>query len=247
MRILLLNPNTTPAITDLVAREARKLAAPGDEIVPATGAFGAKYIVTRAGYAIAAHAALDAWAKHDATIDGTLLACFGDPGLGALRELSTKPVVGMLDAAVDATGGKRYAIVTGGALWDGMLREILAASGKDKALAGIRTVAPSGAEIAADPDAAIASLVEAIEDSAAKDGAECVILGGAGLAGLATPIRACTKIAIVDPLAASLHALQKASISQKAKAGTAMGTVPAIASNGLSSALAARLGGKDVD
>lgn len=241
MRILLLNPNTTPSITDLVAREARKLAAPGDEIVPATGAFGANYIVTRAGYAIAAHAALDAWARYDAQTDATLLACFGDPGLGAIRELSAKPVAGMLDASVDAAGGKRYAIVTGGALWEGMLREILAASGKDKNLAGIRTVAPSGAEIAADPDAAIASLIEAIDDCAAKDGADCVILGGAGLAGLATPIRARTKIAIVDPLEASLRA-----ISQKAKAGTAMGAAPAIASDGLSSALAARLGGKDV-
>jgi len=246
MRILLLNPNTTPSITDLVAREARKFAAPGDEIVPATGAFGANYIVTRAGYAIAAHAALDAWARYDAQTDATLLACFGDPGLGAIRELSAKPVAGMLDTSVDAAGGKRYAIVTGGALWEGMLREILAASGKDKNLAGIRTVAPSGAEIAADPDAAIASLIEAIEDCAAKDGAECVILGGAGLTGLATPIRARTKIAIVDPLEASLRALQKAPNPEKAKAGTAMGAAPAIASDGLSSALAARLGGKDV-
>ena len=124
------------------------------------------------------------------------------------------------------------------ALWDGMLREILAASGKNKNLAGIRTVAPSGAEIAADPDAAIASLVAAIEDCAAKDGAECVILGGAGLAGLATPIRARTTVAIVDPLAASLDALHKTI------AGTAMGAAPAIASDGLSAALAARLDGK---
>lgn len=238
MRVLLLNPNTTASITDLVAREARKLAGPDIEIVPATGAFGAKYIVTRAGYAIAAHAALDAWAKHDAQTDATLLACFGDPGLAAIRELSAKPVAGMLDASVDAARGKRYAIVTGGALWEGMLREILAASGKDKALAAIRTVAPSGAEIAADPDKAIASLVDAIEVCAAKDGAECVILGGAGLAGLAGPIRARTKIEIVDPLEASLRALEKA------KAGTAMGTAPAIASDGLSAALAARLGGK---
>lgn len=235
MRILLLNPNTTASITELVAREARKLAASGDEIVPATGAFGARYIVTRAGYAIAAHAALEAWARYDAQTDATLLACFGDPGLSALRELSSKPVVGMLDASVDAAGGRRYAIVTGGTLWQGMLREILAASGKDKFLAGIRTVAPSGAEIAANPEAAIAALVEAIEDCAAQDGAECVILGGAGLAGMATPIRARTNVAIVDPLQASLHALQEA------KTGAVMAAVPSVASAGLSAALAARL------
>jgi allantoin racemase len=237
MRILLLNPNTTASITDLVAREARKLAPPGVEIVPATGAFGARYIVTRAGYAIAAHAALDAWAEHNATTDATLLACFGDPGLGALRELSNKPVIGMLDAAVDAARGERYGIVTGGELWDPMLREILAASGKDKTLAGIRTVAPSGAEIAADPDAAIAVLIAAIEACARDDGAQAVILGGAGLAGLAGPIRTRTKIEIIDPLESSLNAIARTN------AGAAISTAPAIASVGLSVALAARLGG----
>ena len=48
MRILLINPNTTPEITELVAGHARTIAGQGVEIVPATGRFGARYISTRA-------------------------------------------------------------------------------------------------------------------------------------------------------------------------------------------------------
>ena len=37
MRILVLNANTTPFVTETAAAEARKVAAPGTEIVEATG------------------------------------------------------------------------------------------------------------------------------------------------------------------------------------------------------------------
>ncbi|MBV8168009.1 MAG: Asp/Glu racemase, partial [Alphaproteobacteria bacterium] len=100
-RILLINPNTTAAITDKVVAAARALA-PDVTFTAVTGRFGARYVASRAAYAIAGHAALDAWANAGDDHDAVILACFGDPGLNALRELSPKPVVGMADAALHA-------------------------------------------------------------------------------------------------------------------------------------------------
>ncbi|MFY7781770.1 MAG: aspartate/glutamate racemase family protein, partial [Tagaea sp.] len=183
MRILLLNPNASPSITDLVAREAAKLARPGTELVPVTGAFGGRYIASRATFAVAGHAALDAWARHADGIDGVLLACFGDPGLAAIKELSPVPVVGLVEASLAATVGRRFSIVTGGALWEAMLRESVTLAGAAGALASIRTVAPTGADIARDPEGSLDLLARACAACATEDGAETVILGGAGLAG----------------------------------------------------------------
>lgn len=236
MRILLLNPNASPSITELVAREAAKLARPGTEFVPVTGRFGGRYIATRATYAIAAHAALDAWARHADGVDGVLLACFGDPGLAALKELSPVPVVGMVEASLRAAGGRRFAIVTGGTSWEPMLREMVTLAGADQRLAAIHTVAPTGAEIARDPDGALAMLEEAC-GACARDGAETVILGGAGLAGLAPRLRPRVAIDLIDGLEASVAAIQNAVAAPRAP-------VPAIESVGLAPELAARLAPK---
>ena len=80
--ILLINPNTTASITDLVLKTARRFASKGTSLRAVTGAFGPRYIASRVGYAIAGHAAVDAFANDRGRKDAVVLACFGDPGPG---------------------------------------------------------------------------------------------------------------------------------------------------------------------
>jgi allantoin racemase len=212
MRLLFLNPNTSAHLTDLGVAVARKVARPETEIVAATGAFGARYITTRATAAIAAHAALDAFARCQADPDVVLLACFGDPGLFALRELAAVPVVGMAEASCHAaaTLGAKFSIVTGGHRWGPMLEEFVAAIGLASKLASVLTLAPSGAEIAADPKAALNGLATACRRAAAEDGAEVIILGGLGLAGLADRIAEAVPVPIIDNVVAAVRAAEAA-------------------------------------
>jgi allantoin racemase len=86
MKILLVNPNITIAVTDLMAVEARRVAAPATQIVAATAAFGTLYIENRAEAAIAGHAVLDALAEHSGDCDAAIVAAFGDPGLAGAKE-----------------------------------------------------------------------------------------------------------------------------------------------------------------
>jgi allantoin racemase len=236
MRLLLINPNTTASITEKVAAEARRVARPDTEIVPVTGAFGARYISSRAAYAVAAHAALDAYANappHDAVV----LACFGDPGLDALREISPRPVIGMADASLRAASrlGRKFAIVTGGVRWVAMLEEFVAARGLSDRLAGVRAVPQTGGAIAADPDAFVDALASACR-AAADDGADVVILGGAGMAGLAARVGKLVPVALVDCIEA---AIREAETQAGVPTITAGGS--SVESVGLSPALAARL------
>jgi len=204
MRLLLLNANTDATITARMAAFAAPLAGPGVTILPATGRFGARYITTRAASAIAAHAALEAMAEAlEATPepDAVLLACFGDPGLAALREVSPVPIAGMAEASLLAAAqlGGRIGVLTGGERWVPMLGELTASLGfRDRVI--IRCVRQTGAEIAADPDGALAGLAAEC-DALVAAGAEVVILGGAGLAGLAARLAPRVPVPLLDSLA----------------------------------------------
>jgi Asp/Glu/hydantoin racemase len=240
LRILLINPNTTESVTALVARHVADVAGDAATFVPVTGAFGAHYISSRASAAIAAHAALDALARHGEGVDAVYLACFGDPGLLALRELAPIPVVGMAEASCleAAKDGRRFAIVTGGSLWGPMLTEFVGTMGLSDRLTGVRTVAPTGGEIADNPDAALAMLAQACTACATQDGADVVILGGAALAGLAARIQPNVPV----PVLCSVELGTRAAIAA-ATAPFKHEHPPAINSIGLSSDLAKSLRG----
>jgi Asp/Glu/hydantoin racemase len=248
MRLLLINPNTTASITDKVVALARTLMRPDTELVGVTARFGAAYIASRAAYAIAGHAALDAWAQAPGPFDGIVLACFGDPGLDALRELAPVPVVGMADASINLACqlGGRFGIVTGGERWQPMLREFVASRGLSDRLACIHTVAPTGGDIARDPDGALAVLAGACV-RCVDDGADSVLLGGAGLAGLAARLAGHVEVPLVDGVAAAMGQMEALLRLGAAKAGAgSFSAPPPIDSVGLSPNLAVRLAGGPV-
>jgi Asp/Glu/hydantoin racemase len=190
MRLLLINPNTSATVTARLA-EAARARLPRAEIVPATGAFGAPYIASRAACVVGAHAALDLAQRlvgrdNPEDFDAIAMACFGEPGIEALREAVPIPVLGMAEASFAAALrlAPRIGVVTGGAAWGPMLREFALMRGWGDALASVRTLTIDGGAIARDPDAALPALAEAARATHA-DGAGAAILGGAGLVGLA--------------------------------------------------------------
>ena len=102
-------------------------------------------------------------------------------------------------------------------------------------------MAPTGAEIAADPDRAIAALAAACRAAAEEDRAEAVILGGAGLAGLADRIAPEVPVPVICSLAAGLQAtLAAARLGLTKPARGSFAATPKVETVGLSDALARR-------
>ena len=243
--ILLINPNTTQSITDLVLRTAKTFASKGTTLRAVSGAFGPRYIASRVGYAIAGHAAVDALANDTGRKDAVVLACFGDPGLAALKEISPVPVVGMADASIlqaCALGG-RFSIVTGGERWQSMLEDFVASMGLSSRLASVRTVAPTGADIARNPKAAMALLAKGCQACVKEDRADVVILGGAGLAGLAAQLAGKVDVPLLDGVACAI-AMAESLARQKSAEGRAgqLSKAAPVQSVGLSKALAKLIG-----
>ncbi len=239
--LLLINPNTTQSMTDLVLKHARQFASKGTKLRAITGAFGPRYVASRVGYAIAGHAAIDALANDRGRKDAVVLACFGDPGAAALKEVSKVPVIGMAEASILQASAlaNRFSIVTGGVRWKPMLEEFVASHGLAGRLASVRTVAPTGADIARNPKAALALLAQGCTACAREDGADIVILGGAGLVGLAAQLRTAVDIPLLDGLACAIS-LAEALAGQRA--GRVGSMPPPVESVRLSKGLAKLLG-----
>ena len=206
-RLLVINPNTSHSVSTLLQTHVQAAAGLHVQVRTVTARFGAPYIADEASYVVAAHATLDAWAAAltdpTQTPDAVLIGCFGDPGLLALRESSPVPVTGLAEAAfIEAARHGRFAIVTGGARWGPMLQRLAQALGHAPQLAGIHTVLPTGAQLAADPVAARALLAQACRDVVRQMGVQAVILGGAGLAGMAAAVQPQVSVPVIDSVIA---------------------------------------------
>lgn len=209
-RTLMINPNTSQWVTQALVDQFRAVMSTprGTSIDAVTGSFGASYIACETAFTIAGYACLDQFAKHYDGHDAVVLGCFGDPALGALKELSPVPVVGMAEAAMrEAAAAGPFAIVTGGAAWQPMLKQLARALGFGDSLSSVVVVEQSAGELAADREQALALLGQKCAQ-AKDDGAERVILGGAAFAGFGDALAERTGLPIIDSVSAAARALE---------------------------------------
>jgi allantoin racemase len=224
MKILLLNPNTTAAVTDLLSAAGSRVASPGTELVPATAPRGVPYIATRAEAQIGGAIALEMLAEAEAGIDAAIIAAFGDPGLFGARELFAFPVVGLAEAAMltACMVGRRFAIVTFAGALAPWYEECVAMHGLTSRCAGIRTLDgpfQSISEVQSEKEDLLVALANrAVE----QDSADVVILSGAPLAGLAAKVRDRIPVPIIDPVATAVRQAETLAVLnlRKAVAGT---------------------------
>lgn len=187
MKLLLVNPNISTDVTEVMAAEARRSASAGTEIATATARFGALYIENRVEAAIASHAVLDALAEYGAGVDGAIVSAFGDPGLAAARELCDIPIVGLEESAllVAWTLGRRCSIVAMTERLGTWFREAAREHGLDGRLVSVRALAVGPSDIARAKDELRDRLIAEALKAVDEDGADVVILGGGPIAGLA--------------------------------------------------------------
>ena len=187
MRLLLINPNITEAITESMAAEARRFVSPSTEIIAVTAAFGTQYVENRIEAAIASHAVLDALAKHAGGCDAALISAFGDPGLAAAREFVDIPVVGIEESAILTAWmlGRRYSIVCLTPRLRTWYIECAQEHGLAGRLASVRALNVPIGDITRAKEQLHDQLLEQCMLAIEQDDAEVIIFGGGPIAGLA--------------------------------------------------------------
>jgi allantoin racemase len=208
VKFVALNPNTTRAMTDAVVADLTARLPVRSTIVGLTARIGSPVICSRATFVTGAAAALALAKEVPPDTDGVLLACFGDPGLDALKSALPMPVFGLAQVALDVVRkrNRRFAIVTAGLDWVDMLRECVAANGMENLLVDVYALEGNGAQLLEHP-AAFGRQATALSSQAADKGASILLLGGAAFAGLRFDLD--SRLTVLDAMdAAAIRLMQ---------------------------------------
>jgi allantoin racemase len=203
--IRVINPNTSRAMTAAIGRTAREVAAPGVAIEAVCPSMGPASIESHYDEALALPGILSVvTAGEPAGVDGYVIACFGDPGLAAAREIARGPVVGIAEAAMHLATflGRSFSVVTTLSRTVGPTWDLARSYGFGRACAGVH--ASDIPVLDLDSADARASITKACAAAKEADGCDVIVLGCAGMTGLAASLSGELGIPVVDGVAAAV-------------------------------------------
>lgn len=207
MNLLIVNPNISTSVTDLIHAEALRTASADTRITMATASFGVAYIETRFEALVGGYATACAAAEHAGSFDGLIVAAFGDPGLAGMKELFDVPVVGMTEAALASACllGQRFSIIAISHRIEAWYRECVAANGLSARLASIRSLQSPLRDIGSVQEDHAARLEALSLQAVREDGADVIIVAGAPLAGLARSLQGRIPVPVVDGVSSAVR------------------------------------------
>ena len=210
MLIQVVNPNTTASMTDLIASSARAAAGPGTAVVAVHPDMGPASIESHYDEALAVPGLLVQIAAGEAGgADGHVIACFGDPGLDAAREVAAGPVVGIAEAGMRTATylGRSFGVVTTLQRTTGRAWELAGRYGVREQCRTVRAVEIPVLALETDP-AARSRIADECEDVVATEGCDAIVLGCAGMADLAAELTVRVGVPVVDGVAAAVATVE---------------------------------------
>ena len=206
MRIQIINPNTTWSMTEKIGACARAVARAGTEIIAVSPAMGPASIESHYDEALAVPGLLQEIAQGEAAgVHGYVIACFGDPGLKAARELAGGPVVGIAEAAMHLASmvGTRFSVVTTLARTMGQAWHLAEIYGMQRFCANVRACELPVLELEVPGSNARQRITDECRRALAEDGCDALVLGCAGMADLCDHISSTLGVPVIDGVAAA--------------------------------------------
>ncbi len=215
VRIVIVNVNTTEAITESVHRQATAVAASGTRIDAVTPFFGPAAVEGYFDSYISAAAVLDRVAAVTGDYDAVIEAGFGESAQAGLQEMVDVPVISITEAAAHLACllGHRYSVVTTVHRAVRQIGERLLVAGLSQRCASVRATGLGVLDLERDTGLAISKIAEAAQLAVSQDGADAICLGCAGMVGLQERVAAAVDVPVIDGVAAavklaeSMHAL----------------------------------------
>ena len=201
-RILVINPNCSAACSAAIAGVLDPFRLPGGPVFDVvTLNEGPAAIYSWRDW----HAVVEPMCRlvERSEADATIIACGSDPGLEAVRTVTSRPVLGIFRSAVAAAVARaeRFGVIALVESSKARHRLGLRAMGLEERLAG-EVALNLSMEMLLEPDAARAALIAAARQLAGM-GAETVILACTGMAHHAAAIREAAGIPVIEPVQAA--------------------------------------------
>ncbi len=207
MHIRIINPNTTASMTEKIGEAARRVAGAGTRVTATNPRSGPVSIESHFDEAVSAVGVLEEIrAGEEEGADAYVIACFGDPGLFAARELTRAPVIGIAEAAFHMATlvSTRFSVVTTLARTGIIAEHLLATYGFAHHCRRVRAAEIPVLDLEDDGDAAFRRIVAECRRAKEEDGIGAIVLGCGGMADLTGAIRDAVGLPIVEGVTAAV-------------------------------------------
>lgn len=206
MRIKVINPNTTPSMTTTIAEAARLAVSPGVQILAVNPGHGPASIECHYDEAMACSGLLDEVRRGETEdVDAYVIACFGDPGLDAAREIARGPVLGIAEAAMRAASF----LATGFSIVTTLQRTVVIAEhlvdkyGMRRHCRRVRACEIPVLELEDSSSHAYLTILAECRAALAEDGSSAIVLGCAGMADLSHRLGEALGVPVIDGVTAA--------------------------------------------
>jgi allantoin racemase len=206
MRILVINPNSTEAVTRGIDEAVEPLRIPGGPGIDCvTLKEGPPGIETQQHVDGVVSPLLSLIQKNEKQYAAFVIACYSDPGLHSLREATRKPVLGISECGIltALTLGQRFGVIA--ILQKSIPRHLryVGAMGVSERLAAELPVGIPVVELS-DEKKTFARMVEVGKALRQDHGADVVVMGCAGMARYRKPLQDEIGIPVVEPTQAAV-------------------------------------------
>ncbi len=207
MRIKVINPNTTASMTEGIERAAKLYARPDTEIIAVNPKNGPASIENYHDESLAAVGLLEEIHQGEQEkVDAMIIACYGDVGLYAAREVASVPVIGIGEASMYLASivAARFSIVTVISRSKIILEELLQRYGMTEKCVSIRSTNMSVLDFEENFDRGIENLARESKKALTEDGAEAICLGCAGMVSFVEKLEQELSVPVFDGVTAAV-------------------------------------------
>lgn len=211
MKIKIINPNTTWSMTEKIGACARKVAAATTEIIAVSPSMGPVSIESHYDEAMCAPGLLEEIRAGEACgVDGYVIACFGDPGLYAAREIARGPVIGIAEAAMHAASfvGASFSVVTTLSRTCGMAWHLAERYGMQRFCRNVRACDLNVLDLERADSNALCVITEECRRALIQDKTDCIVLGCAGMSDLCQEISREIDAPVIDGVGAAVKMVE---------------------------------------
>ena len=204
MKILIVNPNSSEIVSEVIMKSARKKARPATELILLTNPSGTKNIDCVFADYMSTHSHLKACLGKvkEVNPDAVVLAGFGNVGIYALKEALHIPVVSMSEAtlAMACLLGHKFTTITMLRQFIPYQEDLIRLYGFEKKCASCRSININVERAACERETTLAELKEEVLKVVREDNAEVIILACAGLCGYEDELSAMIGLPVLDPV-----------------------------------------------
>ena len=208
-RILLINPNSSAATTEMMVRIAQAAAAGACDVSGATARRAPRMIIEPDALALAADEVVEMAVTNDGNYDGFIVAAFGDPGLTQVRERCRTSAVGIAESSIReaSAGGRRFGIATTTPALKAAIGQRVTSLGLSAQYSGLRATSADPNGLVQDGPRLRDALIDLVHQCVDHDGAQAVIIGGGPLGEAARELQQMFSVPIVAPIPAAIRSI----------------------------------------